>query len=279
MTLRNFTREEITELYNQHTADTGQAFEDNTIDLVWQQTQGQPWLVNAIACEIVENIIAHHQTSVAAEMVTIAVQTLILRRDTHFDSLMARLKEERVRRVIEPMLMGQTDGIDSLSDDYSYVKDMGLIRDDRGQIEPANPIYTEIIIRALTWNIQQDLSQSKYPYQIPRYLKDGLIDMDYLLRDFQNFWRENSDIWRHKYDYQEAAPHLILQAFLQRVLNGGGQISREIAAGTGRSDLCVHYQQHKYPFELKIRHNDYTYDEGVRQLQGYMDRQAFLGPS
>jgi hypothetical protein len=271
MTLRNFTREEIVELYGQHTADTGQVFEDDAIESVWRQTQGQPWLVNAIACEIVENITAHHQVPVTAEMVAAAVQTLILRRDTHFDSLMARLKENRVRRIIEPMILGQTVGIDSLSDDYSYVKDMGLIRDDRGKIEPANPIYTEIIIRTLTWNIQQDLSQSKYPYQIPRYLKNGIIDMDYLLRDFQDFWRENSDIWRHKYDYQEAAPHLILQAFLQRVLNGGGKISREIAAGTGRSDLCVIYQEHKYHLELKIRHNDRTYAEGVRQIQDYMD--------
>ncbi|MDR0726242.1 MAG: AAA-like domain-containing protein, partial [Prevotellaceae bacterium] len=48
-TLKNFTKEEITLLYRQHTDETGQIFEDDAIELVYEQTQGQPWLVNAIA--------------------------------------------------------------------------------------------------------------------------------------------------------------------------------------------------------------------------------------
>ncbi|MDJ0836846.1 MAG: hypothetical protein QNK37_10040 [Acidobacteriota bacterium] len=47
------------------------------------------------------------------------------------------------------------------------------------------------------------------------------IDMIALLKAFQQFRRENSDIWVEKYDYKEAPPHLILQAFLQRTSNGG----------------------------------------------------------
>jgi hypothetical protein len=64
------------------------------------------------------------------------------------------------------------------------------------------------------------------PYRMPRYLKNGNIDMTCLLEDFQSFWRENSEIWIERYEYKEAAPHLILQAFLQRVVNGGGTIAR-----------------------------------------------------
>jgi len=48
------------------------------------------------------------QTPVTAEMISEAIQILILRNDTHFDSLMARLNEERVRRVIEPVIIGGT---------------------------------------------------------------------------------------------------------------------------------------------------------------------------
>ncbi len=55
--------------------------------------------------------------------------------------------------------------------------------------------------------------------------------MDSLLKAFQQFWRENSEIWEEKYEYKETAPHLILQAFLQRVVNGGGDILREYAGG------------------------------------------------
>ena len=272
MTLRNFNLEEIRELYQQHTEASGQPFEGGAIELVWRRTQGQPWLVNAVACEIVETITKESpQAAITAEMVKTAVHTLILGKDTHFDSLMARLHEERVRRVIEPIILGGTVAVNTQSDDYDYVKDMGLIRDDQGKIEPANPMYAEIILRALTWPIQSEMEQERFPAQIPKYLLGDQIDMDYLLRDFQTFWRENSAIWRKKSDYQEAAPHLVLQAFLQRVMNGGGQIVREIAAGTGRADLCVIYRRQKYPIELKIRYSDNTYQEGVNQLFSYMD--------
>jgi len=148
---------------------------------------------------------------------------------------------------------------------------LGLIRDDLGKTEFANPIYTEIIIRSLNWDTQKELEETEPKYQIPRYLKDDVIDMDYLLKDFQVFWRENSDIWQKKFDYQEAAPQLILQAFLQRVLNGGGSIVREMAAGTGRADLCIIYMDRKYPIEMKIRYGENTYDTGITQILRYMD--------
>jgi hypothetical protein len=42
-------------------------------------------------------------------------------------------------------------------------------------------------------------------------------------------------------NYPEAFPHVLLQAFLQRVTNGEGRIEREYAAGRGRMDLAVEY--------------------------------------
>ena len=271
MSLRNFTKDEITELYRQHTSDTGQVFEEGAVELSWEETQGQPWLVNAIACEIVEKITGDDPgKTITADMVSTAIQTIILRRDTHFDSLMARLREKRVRRVIEPILIGEMGDIVFDSDDYGYVKDLGLIRDDKGGVEPANPIYAEIMVRTLNAGIQAEMELRGYSYKMPRYLKDNKIDIDYLLSDFQVFWRENSGIWKEKFDYKKAAPQLILQAFFQKVLNGGGQIIREMAAASGRVDLCVIYLGKKYPIELKIRYDEKTYAEGLEQTLAYM---------
>ena len=69
-----------------------------------------------------------------------------------------------------------------------------------------------------------------------------------------------------------AAAQLILQAFLQRVVNGGGRILREMAAGTGRTDLCVEYQGYKYPIELKIKRDNSTLTKGVEQTAVYMEK-------
>ncbi|MDR0691808.1 MAG: AAA-like domain-containing protein, partial [Prevotellaceae bacterium] len=189
LTLKNFTREEIVQLYEQHTDETGQIFEEDAIELVWEQTQGQPWLVNAIAREVTVKILQSDYTKpVTAELVGEAIQNIILRRDTHIDSLLERLKEERVRRIIEPMILGE-GFINRDSDDFRYTQELGLIRMVNGRITPANPIYAEVIIRKLSSFTQEELQDAKYPYRMPRYLKDGQLDMDFLMRDFQQFWR------------------------------------------------------------------------------------------
>jgi hypothetical protein len=272
LTLRNFTKEEIIQLYQQHTDETGQVFEEDAIALVWEQTQGQPWLVNAVAREVIVEILQSDYTKpVTAEQVHQAIQNIILNRPTHIDSLLERLKEDRVRKVIEPMILGE-EFTRKESDDFQYTKDLGLIRvGSDSLIKPANPIYAEVMIRRLSSEAQEALKNPKYPYQMPRYLKDGRLDMDYLMRDFQQFWHANSAIWIDKLEYREAAPHLVLMAFLQRIVNGGGQIIRELASGTGRLDLCLIYEDRKYPIELKIRYGDKYVEDGLEQTLRYMD--------
>jgi hypothetical protein len=270
-TLENFTKEEIVFFYKQHTDETGQIFEKEAIDYIFEQTQGQPWLVNAVAREIIVEILnSDYSKAITAEMAQTAIQTIILRRDTHIDSILERLKEERVRRVIEPMIYGD-DIPDLLSDDFQYVKDLGLIKDEDFKIQPSNPIYAEVIVRTLNYEAQRKLTLEKPEFIISRYMKVGKIDVNLLLTDFQQFWRENSAIWIEKIQYKEAAPQLILQAFLQRVLNGGGDIKREMAAGTGRLDLGVVYEGKVYPIEIKLWKGERYYQTGLEQTARYAD--------
>ncbi|MDR1171524.1 MAG: ATP-binding protein, partial [Bacteroidales bacterium] len=240
--------------------------------LVYEQTQGQPWLVNAIAREVIVEILQSDCIKpVTAELVTQAIQNIILNRPAHIDSLLERLKEDRVRNIIEPMILGE-GFINKESDDFLYTRDLGLIRVEHSQIKPANPIYSEVIIRKLSSQVQDELQSPKYPYRIPRYLKqDGSIDVDYLMRDFQKFWHLNSGIWLEMCDYPEAGPLLVMMAFLQRVVNGGGQIIREMASGNGRLDLLMTCNDKKYPIELKIRYGKKYVDDGLDQTFGYMD--------
>ena len=274
-TLCNFKYEEIAEFYSQHTKQTGQTFESDAVEFIFEQTQGQPWLVNAVARECSMKICnLNYSIPITKEMARTAIHNLILQRPTHFDSLMERLKEARVKKIIEPMLLGKHDSeIDRTSDDFLYVKDLGLIRleEKTKTVVPANQIYAEVMARVLSYNTQADLMKNE-KYSAPHYIKDSKIDVKALLCDFQVFWRENSEIWERVYEYREAAPHLIMMAFLQRVINGGGLIQREFALGSGRVDLCIVYEDGKYPIELKIDYNDEYIKKGYSQLLGYMDK-------
>jgi hypothetical protein len=116
-----------------------------------------------------------------------------------------------------------------------------------------------------------------------RQKADGSLDMDALLREFQQFWRENSEAWEEKSDYTEAFPHLLLMAFLRRVLNGGGRIDREYAAGRGRMDLYVEYGSGKCIIEVKLirdRQNpEQVTARGLEQIAKYRDSKAPGAPA
>ena len=269
-TLRNFTADEVRTLYAQHTAATGQVFEPAALDAAMEWSGGQPWLVNALARECVEKIhgFRYGEPITAADMET-AKETIIRRRDTHVDSLMDRLREPRVRHVVEPVILGEPlVGMSVNDEDYRYVQDLGLLKEVRGVLVPSNRMYAEIIGRYLSNDEQARMVQS-VP-QTPWATADGL-DMPGLMAAFQAFWRENSEADRRAYEYGEATPHLVLMAFLQRVTNGNGHICREMALGSRRLDLCVEYRGRRYAVEVKTSRN-FAGENSYRQLAGYLDK-------
>ncbi len=280
--LGNFSKEEIHELYMQHTDETGQVFDDACFPMIWNATEGQPWLVNALGREVTYKMRENRDRSVRIipEMIDKAIENLIYRRDTHIDILIDKLEEPRVRRVIEPMLANEDEVDDALipTDDIQYVEDLGLIKRERGkQRRIANGIYREIIPRELTWSTQDALTQQPQWYQNP----DNSINMEKLLLDFQQFFRQNADAWIGRFDYAEAGPQLLLQAFLQRIVNGGGYIDREYGLGRKRTDLLIrkpltdHYggPVQRVVMELKIKRGDLdkVIADGLEQTAGYMD--------
>ena len=268
MLIPNFTESDIHALYAQHTAETGQEFADGVVEDVWRLTFGQPWLVNAIGCECVEEIHAlRYSEPITVYDVEAAKEAIIRRRDTHVDSLMERMREPRVRRIVEPLISGDRSELTYNDDDYRYVTDLGLLRVDRGALVPANPMYAEIIGRYLSRG-EQDAMMRSVP-ETP-WVKDDGLDMAGLMTAFQQFWRENSGADRDIMGYREAVPHLVLMAFLQRVTNGGGHINREMAVGTGRLDLCVEFRGARYAIEVKTSDN-FKDEKSYEQCAKYLD--------
>ena len=99
--LGSFSRVEIRALLGQHTAETGQPFEPEAVDLLWRRTVGQPWLVNALcewACFESERG-RNRERAITVQHIEGAQEDLILERVVHLDQLADKLREERVRRV------------------------------------------------------------------------------------------------------------------------------------------------------------------------------------
>jgi hypothetical protein len=267
VTLAAFTRAEIVSLYGQHTADTGQAFTAAAIDRVVACTSGQPYLVNALAREAVR---ANPDAAIDTGDIDRAREALIVRRVTHLDSLAERLRDPRVRRVMEAVLAGDfADGFQD--DDLRYALELGLVRAPAtGGIEFANAIYREVIPRVLAGRAQQSIPALQPTWLTPA----GHIDAARLMEAFVSFWRLNGEPLMRTVEYHEVAPQLVLMAFLHRVVNGGGTLDREFAVGSGRIDLCVRAPGFTMALELKVW-RDHMADPtpaGLEQLDRYLER-------
>lgn len=274
LVLENFTAAEVAALVEQHTHDTGQPFDDEAKTLLWELSRGQPWLVNALAREIVDVVVPDRRIGIGASPVQRAKENLVLRRDTHIDSLVERLREPRVRRVIEPILAGEALSTEVLDDDLQLVVDLGLVSLESGHLQIANPIYREIIPRALGRQLQVSLPIAGEKFFDP----EGQLDFDALLEGFRSFWLEHSETYLDKVPYSEAAAQLIFMAFLQKVVNGGGFVDREYAVGSGRLDLCIRWPREegveRWAIELKVwrdRRPD-PLPKGLDQLSSYLER-------
>ena len=274
--LGDFSKNEVSALLEQHTAETGQRFSHEAFEAVWSQSMGQPWLVNAFAYETCfrNKLLREHSRRIEAADIMDARERLILRRETHLDQLADKLSQERVRRVIEPLL-SSGDRVKSSARDIGYVGDLGLIARDE-PLRIANPVYAEVIPRELTSVTQKSLVQEQAWYVDT----GGMLDLAKLMAAFQTFFRQHSEHWIEGLQYKEAGPQLLLQAFLQRIVNGGGRVEREYGLGRGRTDLMIIWPQgestRNFVIECKLRRNGLqrTIDDGVEQTAEYMDRCA-----
>lgn len=275
LVMSGFTEADVAALLGQHEMETGQAFTPAAQELIYSLTRGQPWLVNALARLAVRDLVTDRRQEIGLDTIEKAKEILIERRDTHIDSLLERLREPRVRRVIEPILAGEQLSPEVLNDDLVYVEDLGLLDRGAAGLQIANPIYREIIPRALTSVLQRDL-----PLPRPSYLNDaGRLEWRLLLEDFRLFWLQNSEAYLDRAPYSEAAAQLVFMAWLQRIVNGGGTIEREYAVGRGRLDLCVRWPAagpHRQTFaaELKVWRSGRPdpLDAGCGQLAAYLGR-------
>ncbi|MDR0597177.1 MAG: PD-(D/E)XK nuclease domain-containing protein [Treponema sp.] len=271
--LSNFRREDIARLFAQRTGETGQEIAGEALDYVYDQSRGQPWIVNSLLKRATMRVLDEtSRETVTVDHLMEAREQMIQARETHLDALAYRLEDPRIRKVMETLMTGESDINLATGEAFRLCLDLGLVAIIDGAPSVANPIYREVLSREVTYGAQMAIPMPEWEWQ----KADGSLDMDTLLREFQQFWRKHSELWEEKSDYTEAFPHLLLMAFLQRVLNGGGRIDREYAAGRGRMDLAVEYKKRWYILEVKLVHKHETpesvQEEGLAQITRYRDR-------
>ena len=274
--LGDFSRAEVVELLGQHTEETGQAFAQAAQEAVWRRTRGQPWLVNALAHEtcFAGGRSEDRSRPVEEDDVVAAQEALVARRETHLDQLADKLREGRVRRVVEPLLAG-TDKPESSGRDLEYVRDLGLVAQDP-PVRIANPIYAEVVPRELAWIAQEEL-----PHDPAWYVNaKGGLEMHKLLDAFQESSGSTPSTGWSGSSTRRPGHRCCCRRSFSASSTAAGESSASMAWGRGRTDLLVLWpgdqRTGRYVVECKVRHGrrslERTVAEGVEQTAAYMDR-------
>jgi hypothetical protein len=271
--IANFQQDDIARLFAQRTAETGQQITVEALDYVFEQSRGQPWIVNSLFQRATMRILDEaSRETVTIEHIRVAREQMILARETHLDALAYRLDDPGIRKIMETFFSGEVDFKLADNEAFRLCQELGLVAIEDGAPVIANPMYREVLARQITFSPQLSIPKPNWKWE----MDDGTLDMDALLHQFQEFWRNNSETWEEMSDFTEAFPHLVLMAFLQRVANGEGRIEREYAAGRGRMDLAIEYKGEWNIIEIKLLRKNRSFEavreEGAKQIRQYRER-------
>jgi hypothetical protein len=204
-----------------------------------------------------------------------AAEILIQRRDTHIDSLLERLKEPRVIKVMDAVFAGTKGKVPINSDDRQYCVDLGLVVKNGDQaLRPSNKIYQEVFSRVITDQIEYVIDPN---VDIHIWTDGKVLFMSNLLKEFQRFWRHDSRSFPFRYvdfaafKYDEATYSFMLLSYLQKVINSGTKVYRQFSEGRGDIDIVAKFKDHEYLIEVKLKEKYFSLENSLKQLSGYLD--------
>ncbi len=138
-------RRDIATLYALHAADTGQVFAESALTRVERWTGGHPWLVCAIARELLDGM--GHRGPIDRQHVDRAVARLLDAWPPWFDRLTAALEDQAIRRAVLPLIPGTAPVGADAPGDIERARDRGLLAAEAGRA--AGAMQMAAILHAL----------------------------------------------------------------------------------------------------------------------------------
>ncbi|MDR1730496.1 MAG: AAA-like domain-containing protein [Synergistaceae bacterium] len=283
--LYNFTQNEIKELCDQYTAETGQAFQENAYVRLYALTGGRPWLVNAILCEAIYEMGFGRDVArtITYGMIEAAKDHFIARQDAYMDQLSAKLGNSSVRTTLFPILSGGAWKRRPPQGDLDYLEDLELIRRSPTGWGIPSAIYREIIPMVLGRPLKEELS---HLVDRSQFIKpDGRLDFRAIIELYQKLYCENFLTWGRRYDLEGVLAQMLLFAFLHYILGDRGRMECDYALGTGRVDISVGWgyslasgERREERCIIELRLYDSTKSHETMILQGLAQTTAYAQP-
>jgi len=268
-----FSLENIRQYYKQHTAVTGQKFDEAVISRVHETTNGHPWLVSMLAKLLVENIVPNRKQRIRLDHAERAIQELLDLPNPNFDSVFKSARHPKVLPIVLDLLEGKQRVYKIQSNPIRLGVKYGLFAARDRQLILGNPIYAQALYQHFGDELEEfDVSGLAVDNQVQA--ANGWLDFRRVLDKFQAFMKaKGGDVSKHR-DFRESTGQLLLLSYLDLLVNGKGWTFKEPQSGDGRIDVVCCYGRQKEIVELKLWYGTRRYHAGLAQLARYLDREG-----
>jgi hypothetical protein len=264
VSLTPFSLKNVRDLYAQYTQETNQPFTGGAVSKIYEETTGQPWLVNRLGTILTVDVKPETVEPIDERDVEKAVQILLMERNDHFDNLYEKAK--LYKETFVEIVFDHVE-YNPYNEEQSWLEQYGLIKNRNGHAEVANNIYKAIHVKAFFKAIQADKDIPLQAYVLP----GNRLDMKRILLNFDRYISQIGvrAFYSKEKPYEKTGQFLLTAWLYQFVKAGEGELRYELVSGLGRLDVLLTYQGKKYIIETKVnRHNDISgiIEEGLLQL-------------
>ena len=269
----SFSLKNVRDLYRQYTEETNQPFTEEAVKKVFEETAGQPWLVNRLGTILTVNIKPETVDPIDEKDVEQAIQLLLREKNNHFHHLYAKVKPYKETFV---EIAFNTVKYYPEDEEQTWLEEYGLIKDRDHHAVVANNVYKASFLKTFFKEVKayEDISPQEYA------LPGDRLDMKRILLNFRRYISQIGlkAFYEEEKPYEKTGQFLLTAWLYQFVEKGNGELRHELRSWVGVLDIILTYKGKKYIIETKVnRYDDITriLEEGITQVtQNYLITEA-----
>jgi hypothetical protein len=283
-----FTHEEVRELLEMHKDATGQGFDAEVADKIFDITAGQPGLVNGFAYQLVERY-PKNPTLSMKEYHVVEDWYMTEAIDKNISNILN--KAEKYRSFLEMLLFSDTDIPFKINRPaIKALHTNGVIRKDKeGMVEFWVPLYKKSLFDAFYPYTNGEANEIRASLNTFTFFNaQGELDIPKLINHYKAYTAKRGfKIFIEKNEkgqkvIKEAGLIYSFETFLAAfVREADGRSYREADGGLGKSDLLIYLNDREYLFETKKYYSPSKFKKGKKQVAHYargfgLDKAVYL---
>lgn len=267
-----FTLAEVEELIQQYVTESGQPFADEVIKAIYDNTQGQPGLVNALCQHLVEVVATDRSQPVRMTDFYPTLKHFLTER---FDkNILNIVQKAKMKQAFMLRILFDSAPIPFTVDNptIAFLYANGVVDNVDGMVQVPVPLYSKRLITALRPDANGETKEYVSAYDsFHEYVTEVGLNVHAIIMRYREYVQRRG---YHAFDTEqlkEGAWHYSLDGFINFFIQRlGGDTLVEVPSGRGRTDILILHNQRKYIIETKIFTDAWYFEHGKQQLADYL---------